>query len=118
MEPFGPPSRTQDRGHGAPGKLAILERLESDARRFASDFQRQKKELEVRVAEEKEKTRRDAERLAAQYQKEIDELYAPMRANTVASDEEKAELLNRINELTRRVTLLPHPLRFSLDRPN
>jgi hypothetical protein len=79
-----------------------VERLENDARRFASDFRRQKKELEVRVAEEKEKAKRDAERLATQYQEEIDELYAAMRANTVASDEERAELLNRINELARR----------------
>jgi hypothetical protein len=112
-----PPSRTQDRGHGAPRKLTILERLENDSRRFASDFQRQKKELEVRVAEEKGKTKRDAERLAAQYQEEIDELYAAMRANTVASDEERAELLNRINELARRVTLLPPPTAFFARSP-
>ena len=88
-----------------------MERLENDARRFASDFQRQKKELDARLAEEKEKAKREAERLAAQYQEEINELKAAMQANTVATDEERAEMRNRIDELIRRRdSLRVHPL--------
>ena len=79
-----------------------MEKLENDARRFASDFQRQKKELEARIAEEKEKAKREAERLAAEYQEEIDGLRADMEANAAASDEERAEMLNQINELSRK----------------
>jgi hypothetical protein len=79
-----------------------MERLENDARRFASDFQRQKKELEALVAEEKEKAKREAERLAAKYQEEIDRLRADMQANAAASEKEREEMLNQINELSRK----------------
>jgi hypothetical protein len=70
-----------------------IEKLENDARRFASDYQRKKQELETRLAEVDGEIKREVDRVAARYQEQINELDATTEA-------EKAQLRHQMGELS------------------
>jgi hypothetical protein len=78
-----------------------IARFQNDARRLESDYKREKERLESRLTEMGEKTRQEAERVAAQHQRQIDELSNALQANAAASEREKAQMRDQINQLSR-----------------
>lgn len=79
-----------------------VERFQNDARRLESDYTREKGMLESRLNEMESEGRQEADRIAAQYQRQIDELRTALRSNVEASEREKAQLLQQIDELSMR----------------
>lgn len=79
-----------------------IARFENDTKRLASDYKKEKEKLESRLGEMEAESRREADRIAAQYQGQIDELRDSLRANAAASEREKAQMIQQMNELSRR----------------
>jgi hypothetical protein len=92
-------------------------RIENDARRFASDYQREKEELEARLEEVKKTAKREADRIAAMCQARIDELNASTQANTAAAEAEKAQMREQIEELAaqkKKIDINPYLLALAV----
>ena len=79
-----------------------IARFENDTKRLASDYKDEKDRLDARLAQAEAETRQEAERVAAQYQRQIDELRNALQTNVAASEMERAQMLQQINELSRR----------------
>jgi len=78
-----------------------IERFQNDGERLVSDYKKEKERLEVRLEEMELETKREADRVAAQYQRQIDELRGTLESNAAASEREKAQMLRQINDLSR-----------------
>jgi hypothetical protein len=78
-----------------------ITRFQTDARRLESDYKKEKEMLGERLEQMESEARREADRIAAQYQLQIDELRNALRFNTETSEREKAHMLEKINELSR-----------------
>ena len=79
-----------------------IERFKNDAERFVTDYKKEKEGLEARLARVEFEARQDADRVTARYQQQIDELRRSLEANSAASGREKALMLQRIEELSKR----------------
>ena len=92
-----------------------ISRFQTDAKRLESDYKQEKERLEERLGEMESKARQEANRVAAEYQQQIDELRDALRSNGEASEREKAQMLEKINELSSNTfaqTMGPGGLRF------
>ena len=58
--------------------------------------------LQTRLEQVELETRREVDQVAAQYERQVDELRFALRSNAEASEREKAQMLEQINELSRR----------------
>jgi hypothetical protein len=81
-----------------------IARFENDAKRLASDYKNEKDKLDTRLAQMEEEAREEADRVAAQYQRQVDELRDSLQTNTSASEMERARMLQQIDELSQRST--------------
>jgi len=79
-----------------------IAKFENDAKRLASDYKSEKDKLETRLTQVEAEARQEADRIAAQYQRQVDELRESLQTNTAASEMERAQMLQHINELSRR----------------
>jgi hypothetical protein len=75
--------------------------FENDSKRLASDY-KEKERLEARLVQMEEEARQEADRIVAQCQGRINDLRDTLRTNTAASETERTQMLQQINELTRR----------------
>lgn len=92
-----------------------ISRFQTDAKRLESDYKQEKERLEERLGEMESKARQEADRIAAEYRQQIDELRDALQSNGEASEREKAQMLERINELSSNTfaqTMGPGGLRF------
>jgi hypothetical protein len=87
-----------------------IERFQNDSKRLESDYQKERERLDTRMQQVESRAKEEAERVAAQYQKQIDELMANSRNNAVP-DSEKARMRMQIEELQRKMNRRP---RFSV----
>jgi hypothetical protein len=71
-----------------------IAKFKNDVKRLESDYKREKERLEARLAE----TRQEAECVAAQHQRQIDELSNAFQVNAAASEREKAQTREQVNE--------------------
>jgi len=78
-----------------------IARFENDARRLESDYKREKETLESRLADMESEAREETNRVATQYQQQIDELRDTLQANAAASEREKAQMRGQIDQLSR-----------------
>ena len=78
------------------------ERLENDVRRMTSDFKNQKEVLEARLSEVQE-ARLEAARTAALLQEQISALTEAIKATAATSAEEKAQMNQEIERLSRQL---------------
>jgi len=81
-----------------------IERFQNDARRLESDYKNEKGNLESRLEQMESEAREEGDRIAAQYQRQVDELRNALRSNAEASEREKAQMLEQIDQLSRRGT--------------
>ena len=77
-----------------------IARFENDSKRLASDYKREKDKLEARLGEVEMEAKREADRISAQYQRQIEELRGSLQDNAATSQREKAQMLQKINELS------------------
>lgn len=93
-----------------------IARFENDSKRLASDYKKEKARLQARLAQVEEETKREADRIASQYQGQIDDLRDTLQTNTAASEVERAQMQQQITELTRRSANVQsgHPAGFGL----
>jgi len=66
-----------------------IARFENDAKRLESDYKSEKEKLEARLTQMEVETRQESDRIAAQYQRQIDELKGSLQANAVTSERER-----------------------------
>jgi len=93
-----------------------IERLKDDAKRFSSGYKREKDRLEAHIAHVEAKAKQEADRVATQYQQQIDELRASLRTNTDASERDRALMAQKIDELSKkRDSARSHPLMPVID---
>ena len=81
-----------------------IAKFENDTKRLASDYKNEKDKLEARLEQMEAEAREEADRVAMQYQRQVDELRYSLQTNATASEREKAQMLEQINELSRRST--------------
>lgn len=81
-----------------------IAKFENDTKRLASDYKNEKDKLEARLEQMEAEAREEADRVAMQYQRQVDELRHSLQTNATASEREKAQMLEQINELSRRST--------------
>ena len=81
-----------------------IARFENEAKALASNYKREKEILEARFTEVEEETKREAGRLTALYQRQIDELRDTLTTSAAATEREKAEMQEKIDELYRKQT--------------
>jgi len=79
-----------------------IERLKNDAKRFASGYKKEKDRLEAHIAHVEAEAKQEADRVATQYQQQIDELRASLQANAAASEKDRALMAQKIDELSKR----------------
>ena len=79
-----------------------IARFQNDARRLESDYNNEKEMLAERLEQMESEARREADRISAQYQLQIDELRTALQSNTEASERERAQMIEKIDELSRR----------------
>ena len=79
-----------------------IARFENDAKRLGSDYNGQKERLEARLKKAEEEGGLKAEQVANQCQRQIDELKKLIEASVTASEMEKAQMREEINELSGR----------------
>ena len=89
-----------------------IERFENDADRFVTDYKKEKERLEARLARVEFEARQDADRVTVRYQQQIDELRRSLEANSAASGREKALMLQRIEELSKRDHARGNPVKI------
>jgi hypothetical protein len=77
------------------------ERSQNDAKRLESDYKKEKERLEDRIMQVEFEARQEADRIAAHYQQQIDELRSALQSNAEASEREKAQIVKQINQLSR-----------------
>ena len=115
---------TKDKDEGTRTALEIetrrmqkeIERLKNDAERFASGYRREKDRLEAHITHVEAKARQEADRLATQYQQQIDELKNALQTNAAASERDRATMAQKIDELSkRRDRTRSHPLMPVID---
>lgn len=84
-------------------------RLENDIRRLESEYKEEKERLEERLEQIGSKARREADRVAAQYQQQINELRNTTRSNTMTPAQRKEahrrELINNLPKGRRDIFL-------------
>ena len=85
-----------------------IERFRHDSERLESDYRKEKEGLEERMEQMESQVREEADRIAAQCQREIGEMENAFQANTEASEREKAEMRQQISELSARIANCPH----------
>ena len=79
-----------------------IAKFENDTKRLASDYKNEKDRLDVRLIQMEAEARQEADRVAAQYQRQIDELNYSLQTNAAASEREKAQMFQQINALSQR----------------
>ncbi|KAF9781266.1 hypothetical protein BJ322DRAFT_265286 [Thelephora terrestris] len=79
-----------------------IERFQNDARRLESDYKSEKGKLESRLVQMELEAREEADRIAAECQRQVDELRSALQSSAEASEREKAEMLEQIDQLSRR----------------
>ena len=79
-----------------------IERFQNDARRLESDYKSEKGKLESRLEQMESEAREEGDRIAAQYQRQVEELRDALRSNAETSEREKAQMLEQIDQLSRR----------------
>jgi len=79
-----------------------IERLKDDAKRFSSGYKRERDRLEAHIVHVEAKARQEADRVATQYQQQIDELRASLQANAAASERDRALMAQKIDELSKK----------------
>jgi len=79
-----------------------IARFENDTKRLASDYKDEKERLEARVTQMEAETRQEADRVATQYQRQIDGLKDSIQTDAATSQREKARMLEQINDLSSR----------------
>jgi hypothetical protein len=79
-----------------------IARFENDAKRLGSDYNNEKERLEARLKKTEEEARLEVNQVALQYQRQIDELMDTLEASATASEREKAQMQEKINELSRK----------------
>jgi hypothetical protein len=79
-----------------------IARCQNDARRLESDYKKEKETLQTRLSQIESVARQEGDRVAAQYQRQVDELRDALRTNSEASEREKAEMRERIDDLSSR----------------
>ena len=79
-----------------------IARFEYDIKRLASDYGDERDRLEARLTQTETEARQEADRVAAQYQRPIDSVTDSLRKGAAASERERAQMAQRINELSRR----------------
>ena len=72
-----------------------IERFENDAGRFASDYEKKKERLEACFTQMRFNARREADRIAAQYEQQIYEPKNSLEANVADSGRDKALMLEK-----------------------
>jgi len=77
-----------------------IEKFEHDSARLESDYKQEKERLESRMEKIELEAKKEAERVAAEYQRQIDELKNALRNNTAASEREKAQMHSKVGELS------------------
>ena len=77
------------------GMQKEIDRFLRDSERLASDYKKEKEMLEARMEQ--------AERIATQYQRQIDDLRSQLQSNPGASDREKADMQDKIDDLTNKI---------------
>jgi DNA topoisomerase VI subunit B len=87
-----------------------IERLRNDSMGLGFDSQKERERIDARMRQVESEAEKEAERVAAQYQKQIDNLCASLR-NNPALDSKKARML--IEELQRKNTRNPRSNFFS-----
>jgi DNA repair exonuclease SbcCD ATPase subunit len=80
-----------------------IKRFQHDSERLESDYKKEKERLEERMRLMELKAREEAERIAAQYQRQIDELKHALDTNTAASERDKAYMRQQISDLSARL---------------
>ena len=83
-----------------------ISRFRRDSRRLESDYRKEKETLEERFRQVELEARREADRVAAQYQQQIGELENTLRYSTKVSKKEKARMIDEINELSWRRSIV------------
>ena len=91
-----------------------IARFQNDAKRLESDYKKEKERLKSRLKQMEAEAKREADRVAAQYQQQIDGLKNALRSNAKASEKEKAQMLEEINELSWRRSLVHKMARTGL----
>ena len=78
-----------------------IERFQHDSQRLESDYKKEKVRLDERMQQMEAEARKEADRVAAEHRQQIDSLRNALETNTTASEREKAQMLERINDLSR-----------------
>ncbi|KAG5636957.1 hypothetical protein H0H81_006305 [Sphagnurus paluster] len=79
-----------------------LDRVQEDARKLASDYNKERAEFARRMTELREAYEREQERATAAYQQQIQELQNRLAPNSSTSDAEKDEILKELQLLKKR----------------
>jgi len=78
-----------------------IARFENDAKRLESDYKSEKERLETRLTTMEEEAREETNRVTMQYQRQIDEMRDALQTNAAASEREKAQMREQIDQLSR-----------------
>lgn len=78
-----------------------IEKFQNDAKRLGPDYRKEKEKLKVHLGRMESEAGREADRVTAQYQRQIDELKGILKANVRATQAERAIMLAQIDELSR-----------------
>ena len=80
-----------------------LERFRHDSERLESYHKKEKEKLEDQMGQMESEARQEADRISAQYQRQVDEMKDTLHTNTEASEKEKAQMQQQISDLSARV---------------
>ena len=80
-----------------------LEKFRHDNERLESDHNKEKEKLEDQMGQMESEARQEADRISAQYQRQVDEMKDTLHADTEASEKEKAQMHQQISDLSARV---------------
>jgi hypothetical protein len=86
--------------------------IQNDSKILESDYQKERERLDTRMQQVESRAKEEADRVAAQYQKRIDDLVANSRNNAVP-DSEKAQIRMQIEEIQRKMNRRPQSSVFS-----
>ena len=77
-----------------------ISRFQSDSRRLESDYKKGKEKLGERLEQMESDARRETDRMAAQYQRQIDDLRNGLRFNAEALEREEARMIQEIDDFS------------------
>lgn len=84
-----------------------IDRFQNDSERLESDYKKERERLEARMAQMESNAREEADRIASQYRQQIDELNHTLQTNAAATESERSQMSQQINELSRRSAEVP-----------